>query len=72
MDQNQFSMEQAMAFANSKAGRQLMQLLKQRNDLNIQAAMQAAASGNQDLAKESLSSLLADPQIQALLNKFGG
>lgn len=72
MDQNQFSMEQAMSFANSKAGRQLMQLLKQRNDPNVQAAMQAAASGNQDQAKEHLSSLLADPQIQALLKQFGG
>lgn len=72
MDQNQFSMDQAMAFANSPAGQQLIKLIRKKNDPNISAAMQAVSSGNQEQAKEKLSSLLSDPQIQALLKQFGG
>lgn len=72
MDQNHFSMEQAMAFVNSQAGQQLIKLIKQRSDPNIQAAMQAAASGRTEQAKESLTELMSDPQIQALLKQFGG
>lgn len=72
MDQKNFSMEQAMAFANSPAGLKLIQLLQQRSDPNIQSAMQAAASGNTAQARESLSDLMADPQIKALLKQLGG
>ncbi len=76
MDQNQFpggiSMEQAMAFASTPAGQQLIRLLQQKNNPDFSKAAQAAASGNTADAKQALSSLLSDPQIRSLLKQFGG
>ena len=76
MDQTNFpkgiSMEQAMAFAKTGAGQQLIQLLQQKNNPDISKAAQAAASGNTAQAKEALSTLLSDPQVQQLLKQFGG
>ncbi len=76
MDQKNFpngiSMEQAMAFASTPAGQQLIRLLQQKNNPDISKAAQAAASGNAAQAKDALSSLLSDPQIQQLLKQFGG
>jgi hypothetical protein len=69
---NGFSMEQARAFAESSAGQQLIRLLQQKNNPEISKAAQAAAAGNTAQAKESLTSLLSDPQIQQLLKQFGG
>lgn len=71
MAQN-FSMEQAMAFAASPAGRQLIALLQKSGNTDLSKAQAHAAAGNMDQAKEALSSLLKDPQIQALLKQFGG
>ena len=65
-------MEQAMAFAKTGAGQQLIQLLQQKNNPDISKAAQAAASGNTAQAKEALSTLLSDPQVQQLLKQFGG
>jgi hypothetical protein len=72
MDNNNISMAQAMAFANSPTGQQLIRILQQKNDPKLTQAAQAAASGNTDQAKDSIASLLRDPQIQALLKQFGG
>ena len=76
MDQKNFSngisKEQAMAFAATPAGQQLIRILQQKNNPDISKAAQAAASGNAAQAKDALSSLLSDPQIQQLLKQFGG
>lgn len=69
---NGFSVEQAMAFAGTPAGQQLIKLLQQKNSPEISKAAEAAASGNTAQAKDALSSLLADPQVKALLKQFGG
>lgn len=69
---NGFSMEQAMSFASTPAGQQLIRLLQQKNNPDISKAAQAAASGNTSQAKDALSSILSDPQIQQLLKQFGG
>lgn len=67
-----FSMEQAMKIANSPAGRQLITLLQQRGGDDFQKAMANAASGNFEMAKDSLSSVLQDPKVTALLKELGG
>lgn len=75
MAQNQpsqnFSMEQAMAFAASPAGKQLMALMRQKGGAELTKAQSLAASGDMAKAKDAISALLADPQIQALLKQFG-
>ncbi len=76
MAQNQpsqnFSMEQAMAFAASPAGRQLLAMLQHKGGADLSKAQAHAAAGNMDLAKDALSGLLSDPQVQSLLKQFGG
>lgn len=67
-----FSMEQAMAFAASPAGRQLLSLIQQKGGSNLTKAQAHAAAGDMERAKDSLSSLLSDPQIQAFLKQLEG
>ena len=63
-----FSMEDAMELARSPAGQQLFGLLQAKNpDVFIQAA-----SGNYENLQNSLSNLLADPEIRRLLKQLGG
>ena len=76
MAQNQpnqnFSMEHAMAFASSPAGRQLISLMRQKGGNDLSKAQTLAAAGDMGKAKDALSKLLADPQIQSLLKQMGG
>jgi len=72
MNQNDFSMSQAMEFANSPAGRKLIRILQKKNDPKMEQAVRSAAAGNPDKAKQDIASLLKDPEIQALLKQFGG
>ena len=67
-----FSMEQAMAFAASPAGQQLMRMLQQRSGSDFTKAQQYAAAGNMDAAKAELASLLKDPNVLSILKQFGG
>ena len=66
-----FSMEQAMAFAASPAGQQLIRMLQQ-NGADFSKAQQYAAAGNMDGARSELASLLKDPKVLAILKQFGG
>ena len=70
--QPNFSMEQAMAFAASPAGRQLISMLQKQSGADLSRAQQLAAAGDMDEAKKTLSSLLSDPAIQNLLKQYGG
>ena len=70
--QQNFSIEQAIKFSESPAGKQLISLLQKQGNVNLNKAQQQAASGQMDEARKSLSSLLSDPQIQRLLKEFGG
>ena len=67
-----FSMEQAMVFAASPAGKQLIALLQSRSGADFSKAQAYAAAGDMDQAKAELSSLLTDPKIKELLRQFGG
>ena len=73
MEQNrQFSMEQAMAFAKSPAGRQLLNILQQKGGRDLSKAEALASAGDMEGAKNALSSLMEDPQVRKLLNDLGG
>ena len=73
MDKNpDFSMQEAMRLAGSPAGQQLLKLLQQQSSVNLQAAMDSAAAGDYQKAKDSLSSLLSSPEAQAILKQLGG
>ena len=67
-----FSREQAMAFAASPAGKQLIALLQSRNGVDISRVQELAAAGNMEQAKAELSSLLSDPKIKEFMKQFGG
>ena len=67
-----FSMEQAKSFVSSPAGRQLLELIQQKGGAEMHKAQTFAAAGDMVKAKEALSSLLSDPQIQALIKQMGG
>lgn len=67
-----FSMEKAMAFLNTPAGKQLAQMLQSTRDPGLEAAAAQAAAGNMDAARESAKQLLSDPKVRELLSSFGG
>jgi len=73
MDKNpDFSMQDVMRLAASPAGQQLMKLLQQQSPSDLQSAMNSAAAGDYQKAKDSLSSLLSSPEAQQLLRQLGG
>ena len=67
-----FSMEDAKTFAQSSAGQQLIALLQNADSAKIQQAMEQARSGDFSKAKDTLSPLLSSPEIQKLMQQFGG
>lgn len=68
----EFSMHEAMQLANSPAGQQLINLLKNADSAAIKKAMNEAASGNYEKAKQSLTPFLENSETQALLRQLGG
>ena len=65
-----FSMQDAMALANSDVGRQLARLLRQADGEALQKAADLAAAGDFRKAGASLAPLLETPEIQALLRQL--
>ena len=66
------SMEEALRLAKSEAGQQLFDALRQRNGNAMGRAMAQAAAGDYSQIKDTLSSLLASPEIKAMLEQLGG
>lgn len=69
-DQN--AMEQAKRLAQSPAGQQLLQMIRQAGSADVEAARQQAAAGDMEQARQTLSKLLRTPQIQSLIREMGG
>lgn len=67
-----FSMQDAMKLAQSDAGKQLLKLLQQRQSNTLNSAMEQAASGDYQQVKQTVSGLIADPDIKALLDQLRG
>ena len=67
-----FSMEDAMQFVNSPAGRQLMAMLQKSNGDAVKRAMEQAAKGNMDEAKEAIKGMTLTDDMKKLLKPQGG
>lgn len=67
-----FSMADAAKLAQSPAGQQLFAKLQAQNGDALQKAMGHVAAGDMEKAKQAMSAMLSDPQIQALLRQLGG
>ena len=69
---NEFSMKQAMDFAKSDAGKQLLALLQSKDADQLQAAMDQAAAGDMLQAKKTVEQLVASKEAQNLLKQMRG
>ena len=67
-----FSMQEALRLAESDAGQQLLALLRQSDSKKLRQAADLAASGDYDQAKQTLSFLLKNEEIQKLLRQLEG
>lgn len=67
-----FSMEDALRLARSPAAKQLMEALRAKDSEALDHAMANAAAGDYTQVQKDLSTLLADPALQALLRQLGG
>lgn len=65
------SMEQAKALAGNPAARELMALLRQKGGNELQNALNKAAQGDMEAAKQALSPLLSSPEVKQLLQQLG-
>lgn len=61
-----------LQIANSPAGQQLISMLQNSDADALQQAVRSASAGNYTTAMESLSGLLQDPKVTALLKQLGG
>ena len=66
-----FSVQEAMRFANSPAGQQLIAMLQQADHSQIQKAMSQASAGDYNDAQKTLSQILSSPEAQKLLKQLG-
>ncbi len=68
----EFSMQDAIQLANSPVGEQLLSMIKKKNPDALNQAMAQANEGNFEQIKETMSALMKDKDIQAMLKQFGG
>lgn len=66
-----FSMQEALRLAQSDTGQQLLALLRSQDSGVLHQAMDQAASGDYNNAMSTMSALLANPEVKALLNQLG-
>ncbi len=67
-----FSIKDAMRLAKSPAAKQLFETLQTQDPDSLNKAMAQAAAGNYAQVRESMSEMLANPQIRSLLEQLGG
>lgn len=72
MQNNRKAMEDALRMAQSDAGQQLLNMLKQSGGPELDRAMTQAAAGDYAAAKALLANLMQNPQAQELMRKMGG
>lgn len=64
-------MARLMRLAQTDAGQQLINYLKQSNGPALRSAAQQAAAGNYETAKQIAKDLLSSPEAKDLLKKLG-
>lgn len=67
---DQLTIQEAMLLAKSPAGQKLLALLKSTGGNCVDQARQQAANGDMSQAKQTLSGLLASPEVQKLLKEM--
>lgn len=67
-----FSTEDIMRLAKTPAGQQLIAMLQKADTKTLKEAMQHAAGGNMEQAKQALGPMLQSSEIQKLLQQLGG
>lgn len=67
---DQLTIQEAMRLAKSPAGQKLLALLKSTGGNRVDQARQQAANGDMSQAKQTLSGLLASPEVQKLLKEM--
>ena len=72
MDSMDKTIQEALQFARSEAGQQLLRLLQQHGGPDLQQAMAQAAAGDTTQAKQLLAALMKNPEALRLLGQFGG
>lgn len=65
-----FDMQQAMKLAQSDAAKELFSMLQSANSQQLQSAMDQAATGNMNEAKDILQQLMANEQTRNLLQRI--
>lgn len=65
------SMQEALRLAKSEAGQQLFAALRAKNGATMDRAMEQAAAGDYSQVRDTLSSLLASPEVKAMLEQMG-
>lgn len=71
MDNGGFSIQDAMRFAKSDAGKQLFALLQQTRSQELSSAMEQASKGDIEKTKAAMKGLMEDPRVRQLLNQMG-
>lgn len=66
----QYDMSDILRLAQSPAGQKLIALLQHTGGSELQNAVAQASAGDYEQVKQSLSSLLANPEAQALLKQL--
>ena len=66
------AMDEARKMAQTPQGKHLSSMLQQLGGTNVRQAMDAAAAGDMIQAKQLLSQLMQDPQMQQILKQLGG
>ena len=66
------SMQEILRVAQSPEGQKLIAMLKNQNDPKLKQAMTQAAQGDYAQAKELLSTMLTNDEIQRMLKNLGG
>ena len=67
-----FFVQEALRLAKSPAGQQLLTMLRQTDSGQIQQAINQANKGDYQSAQQTLNTLLASSEAQALLQQLGG
>lgn len=72
MEYSEQAIREAMRLAKTPAGQQLLNMLQQNSSEDLRRAMEKAAAGDMSQAKQAVSGMLKDPQVQKLLEQMGG
>lgn len=72
MENKDRALQDAMRFAQSAAGQQLIQMLRSSNNPSVNQAIALAAAGNYQQAIALLQPFLNDPNVKKITDQYGG